>query len=386
MTLWVKPDTTNSAILIDRSHYAQNGTMDSGWNLGYFNNKVDFTISIGGTIENVQVAPVAWEGNWHFISVRYEGSTLSLSVDNENATASVSGSIDNASNRPLLLASGQNTAYFNGKMDEIKIFGVALGDDEITTLKAHDEAGDDYTGIQRGAVSCVAAIEEHTWELIGIPADFRSASNTKTTVADIFDDDMGGTYGTDWRVYRRDYNTTDNNSSYHYMALGDTLKFGAGYWLGSKINGNWSENGAVSVDYNSSTNGTNDCPAERCVEIWLTPVSLDNTATPPDDLNGSGPYRYYMTGFIGKIPVNWADCRLIISDADGSNRELMTPSDANATGYMANEIWKYDPNSSGYATCTDTDAECKLEPYKGFWVELHGPTKNKTVKLLIPKE
>ena len=30
--------------------------------------------------------------------------------------------------------------------------------------------------------------------------------------------------------------------------------------------------------------------------------------------------------------------------------------------------------------------DCKIVPFKGFWVELDGSTKNKTVKLLIPKE
>jgi len=99
-----------------------------------------------------------------------------------------------------------------------------------------------------------------------------------------------------------------------------------------------------------------------------------------------------MTGFVGKSPVNWSDCRLIVSDSDGSNRQVLTPSEAENADYMLKQIWQYNPNSSeadgkGYTTCDDvTPGDCKLVPYKGFWVELHGKTKNKTVKLLIPKE
>ena len=103
------------------------------------------------------------------------------------------------------------------------------------------------------------------------------------------------------------------------------------------------------------------------------------------------PYRYFMTGFTGKAPVDWADCRLIVSNVDGSNREVLTPSEAETDGYMAKQIWQYNVGSTNpaneYSTCDDeTPGSCMLVPYKGFWVELHGKTKNKTLKLLIPKE
>jgi len=403
MTMWVKPSSEDTTVLLDRSHQSSNGwggtTMDQGFVLShtegsFFSNaKVDFTIVIDNTLQSVSLEPSAWnDGNWHFIAVRYEGSSLYLQVDDTNATLdNVSGSVTNASGQALLLASTQGGGgYYKGLMDEVKIFGVALGEDEIATLKVHDMAGDDYTGVPRDAVSCGHTIAGHTWDLIGIPADFRSSSNTKTTVADIFGDDMSGNYMDDWRLYGRDYNTTDNNSSYRLLASTDTLDFGAAYWLGSKLDSNWSENGAVAVDYNSSTNGTNDCPSERCVEIPLRSVVLDVTAG--DNLNNSGPYRYFMTGFVGKAPVDWADCRLIVSNMDGSLREVMTPSEAESSGYMAKQIWQYNPNSSdadakGYTTCDDvTPGSCMLIPYKGFWVELQGPTKNKKVQLLIPKE
>ena len=117
------------------------------------------------------------------------------------------------------------------------------------------------------------------------------------------------------------------------------------------------------------------------MEIDLTPVT-HNFEEDGDD--GTGPYRYNMSGFIGLTkPVSWADCRFVI---DGTP---YTPTDANNSGYASKQIWLYNGTgtdaSNSYVTCDDT-MDCKLVPFKGFWVELHGPTKGKSVKLLIPKE
>jgi hypothetical protein len=187
---------------------------------------------------------------------------------------------------------------------------------------------------------------------------------------------MNGSIGTDWRLYKRTYNGADNGSSYTSLGSSDNLEFGIGYWLGSKNNSSWSENGAAPVDYNATSSG---CTANRCVEFSLVPVTNDY-----DD--GTGPYRYNMSGFIGKSPVEWADCRYIV---DGT---VMTPSELESNDIGSKQIWLYNPNdsganSNGYTTCDDTTpGGCKLIPYKGFWIELHGPSKGKTIKLLIPQE
>ena len=144
------------------------------------------------------------------------------------------------------------------------------------------------------------------------------------------------------------------------------------------MDGSWSENGAAGVDYNATNSA---CTASHCIEIDLRSVTHD-FAVDGDD--GTGSYRYNMSGFVGKKPVKWADCRFII---DGT---AYTPSGAESAGYALKQIWQYNPgngaDSNGYTTCDDTMATCLLEPYKGLWIELRGPTKGKTVKLLIPKE
>jgi len=206
-------------------------------------------------------------------------------------------------------------------------------------------------------------------------------TETDTSIAKILGDDMTGTYGDDWRIYAREYSDTNNSSWYTYLSdINAPLEFGRSYWLGSKNDEAWDVNDMQEVDYNSSNPA---CPSSRCVELPVKSVSLDENV---EDTNGTGSYRYYMTGAIGRKPVNWADCRILI---DGT---AYTPSDAETAGFVNKQIWQYNPKSSeadsnGYITCDDTTpGSCMLYPYKGFWIELHGPTKNKTVKLLIPKE
>jgi hypothetical protein len=290
---------------------------------------------------------------------------------------SIPASIDGDVEAYLTSLDNADGQTVGAKVDELKLWNRALSSDEIESIYQNEKNGNNYDSSPRNIVECSASIAEHSWELVGIPADLRQGS---FTIDNIFGDDMNGTYGIDWRIYTREYNETDNNSSYRYLSeINTTLEFGKGYWLGSKKSSSWDVNDIIGVDYDSTSDA---CVASSCVELDVKSVSLDENV---DDLNGTGPYRYYMTGFVGKAPVDWADCRFII---DGV---AYTPSDADTAGYINKQIWQYNPNSSdadskGYTTCDDvTPGSCKLIPYKGFWIEMQGPTKGKTVKLLIPK-
>ncbi len=280
---------------------------------------------------------------------------------------------------------GQSIA---SNIDEMKIFGSKLSINEIKDIFNSEDAGNNYDGTARDCPSCSSApIAANSWELIGIPADLRP--DTKT-VSDLFADDMVGVFNTDWRIYKRTYSDIDNSSAYEQLALDDILKFGEGYWLGSRLDERWDIDGMTEVDYDSTNTG---CQSAECVEIDMVSVTK-NFGDPDNDTNdGSGPYRYYTSGYIGlETPVNWSDCRFIVTDLDGGNQEILTPSAMETVDYASKQVWLYNPNdsaadSSGYTTCDDvTPGNCKLLPFKGFIVELHGKTKNKTVKLLIPKE
>ena len=77
------------------------------------------------------------------------------------------------------------------------------------------------------------------------------------------------------------------------------IEFGKGYWLGNALSTEetWNVDGTQAVEYDSAQP---DCPTTQCVEIDMKSVSLAITTHPND---GTGPYRFNLTGFIGKTPV-----------------------------------------------------------------------------------
>jgi len=318
------------------------------------------------------------DSGWHHLSfVKTDDDNTTLYIDGNRVNQVNIGS-DGKVN--VLLTSDDNTSgqAISTKVDELKLWNRALSADDIKSVFDNESNGKNYDGTSRESVECSASISEHTWELIGIPADLRSESDT--SIDKIFGNDMQGTYGTDWRIYKREYSDSNNSSWYTYISdINTPLEFGVGYWLGSKNDETWDVNDMKSVDYNSSSD---DCVASTCVELDIKPVSLDSNS---EDTQGTGSYRYFMTGFVGKSPVDWADCRFVI---DGT---AYTPSDADSAGYANKQIWQYNPNdsnanSNGYTTCDDTTpGSCKLVPYKGFWIEMQGSSKGKDIKLLIPK-
>ncbi len=378
---WVKLDQQMGKYAVvltkSRAYY-----WDDGWGFVNPNNSAGDTLrfyinSFTGT--HIDTTLSTTDGWTHFVGT-YDGNVLHLyknGVEVSGSPVSDNSGINNSADPIRMGFDNTNDATLKGMLDEVKVWNVALGDQDISDMYNNESNGKNYDGSTREAVVCGANVSANSWTIVGIPAELRKST---VSVSDIFEDDLGSTYGTDWVIYRRDYSSTDNNSSYTKLALSDTLEFGKGYWLGSKISGSWSENNIEAVDYNASNAA---CTAAQCVEIDLRSVTHD-FETDGDD--GTGPYRYNMSGFIGHTPVDWADCRFVI---DGT---VYTPSDAEAAGYAAKQIWQYNPgngdaNSNGYTTCDDTTpGGCKLEPYKGFWVQLKGPTKGKSVKLLIPKE
>ncbi|GEM_PF-1366146 len=381
VSFWVRAtqDFGNYALIVTKSK-AWDWT--DGW--GFVNpndatgNTLRFYINAyGGTSIETTVAP---SDGWVHIVGTYDLSNLRLYKNGIEVTGSPVADTSTVNNSldPIRLGyDDPNDAEFIGDTDEFKFWDYALSATEIQNIYNNESAGNNYDGTNRTCNACSATVNAGVWELIGVPADLRTGTYT---VADLIGDDITTTYGTDWRVYGRGYSDTNNSSWYEYLDLTTPLEFGKGYWLRSLQDGAWDVNDIEAVDYNSTSP---DCPAVSCVEIDIRPVALQDGV---DDLLGTGKYRYNLTGAIGKQPVDWADCRILIDDV------AYTPSAAESAGYMKNQIWQYNPSSSsadskGYTTCNDVSpGGCQLIPYKGFLIELHGLTKEKVVKLLIPEE
>lgn len=358
-----------------------------GWGIVHTNNggdTIDFFVGDYTTTAQASVSTDTWT---HIVGT-YDGSTIRIYKNGVLADTQAQASYSPGA---LAISIGDDISgsaiddRWQGYLDEVKVWHRTLSASEIQTIYSNENSALNYDGSARVCEPCNGTdVTADTWELIGIPAESR---NVNLSVSDVFSDDLNGTYGTDWILYKRTFSNTDNSSGYAVLGLNEQLEFGKGYWLGSKFNGRWDVANTTSVDYNSTNT---NCPTTACVEIDLRSVTLDGAV---DNLLGSGPYRYNMNGFTGiSQPVDWADCRFIVSDLDGNNEQVLTPSATDAAGYASKQIWLYNPsnidaNSNGYTVCDDTSpGGCKLLPFHGFWVELHGSTKNKIVKLLIPQE
>jgi hypothetical protein len=388
VSLWLHPRSSAFSNWVAFVTKTDEATWDNGWGIVNPTNNQSTTLRFyinewNGNSDNKNGVKVDYDlgtldlSHWYHIVGTYDQTTLRLYVDGKEVKSiSANATITNSSEQ--LRIGGDYWGTPDHDIDEVKIWNVALSATDVNTTYQNEKDGKNYDGTDRTCDPCIASIAAHKWEMVSIPTDLRS--NT-LTVTDVFGDEMNGTYDTDWRVYRRDYNTSSNNSWYTYLGSNDTLEFGKGYWLGSKNASSWSENGTTAVDYNATC--VSGQSSTECVEIVLKSVTLNFGDPDNDPDDSSGPYRYNLTSFTGKKPVNWADCRIVVEDT------VYTPSESASddNNFTDKQIWLYNAEGDDYITCDDaTPGGCKLVPYKGFWIELRGKTKGKTVKLLIPKE
>jgi len=393
VSFWVYPTRANKD-----EYYVSKRKNKAGWYLWFDNrstDRIEFAIRINNGFRKVRInKPAGWTDNWHFISATYDGNHIKLYVDNLTKSSSRTGDITHSTNSLLIGNRYDNKKYFAGNIDEVKIWNSALSDAEVESIFTHESAGNNYNGTTRDTMTCNANIQENTWEIIGIPAEMRTSA---VGVQDVFGDDfVGADYDTgaagSWNMWKRVFSSTDNSEQWVKIdyASNETLKLGEGYFLWSTVNVDWDTNGLVGVDYNSTYNGTDNCKAKHCTEIDLVSLSSDGT-------DGSGTNRYNLGGFIGNSPVEWRNCRFIVSNTDGTNVEILTPEEAETAGYASRTIslWMggLGSGSSGqvlsgdYTDCTDTSpGGCQLIPFHGAWIELLSSSFNKTVKLLIPEE
>jgi hypothetical protein len=388
VSVWLKPSVmTNWQAIVTKSR-AYN--WDNGWGLIHYFGDNSRRIRFFVNNYNRTIQANLKLNVWNHVVATYDRNRMRLYVNGVQIRSKrYSSAIDNsATSDPIRVAydSPGDDEYVGG-VDEVKVWNHALTAAEITTIYNNELAGNNYDGSARVCPTCGAESIAGVWGLIGIPADFRTAVNKD--VSDVFDEFPAVDYNVSanpngWVVFKRNYSGTDNSSSYSIVPYNGTpLEFGQGYWLATQATVSWSENTLPSVDYNSAHAV---CTSSTCVEIDLTSVTKNFGAPDNDPNDGTGKNRNNMLGFVGHAPVDWADCRILV---DGV---AYTPSAADTAGFADKQVWQYNPgvggaDANGYTTCDDTTpGGCKLEPYKGFWVILHGTTKGKTVKLLIPKE
>jgi len=184
------------------------------------------------------------------------------------------------------------------------------------------------------------------WRLLSLPCN-PGGSNT---VSDLFGDDLDvADYNSRWTIFTRD----EAADQYVQLDIDDPLTQGEGMFLWSLDTGLIDTSGTATPLVNSA-----DCPSAdgNCFEIPLVKPA-DNLSQLPNMLGHPLPY-----------PVNWANFRLRVSgDADSP----LTPSEAEAKGFMRKETYKY--SGSAYVPFDDVTPgydHGALGAFDGFWVKL----------------
>jgi hypothetical protein len=385
VSFWIKADALFpkwANIMTKSKIYKWN----NGW--GFVNRQEEESNTLGFFINhynrNFTEVNIDVSEGWVHILGTYDREKIRLykngiEVDTQSYTKSIKNAVE-----PIKLVYDGDTrdGILIGSLDEVKVWDRTLSATDILALYTNESSGNNFDGTARVCPSCETSVIARVWSFLGIPADLRSMPNK--SLSDVFNaftatSYFQGSLPDGWIVYKRNYSTTDNNSNYEIMSYTDDLSFGQGYWLFSNSDVNWSNKGLTPTEYN-------DCLFEPCVIIDLETTNVNFNAPDYDPNDGSGPNRINMLGFVGEQPVDWADCRILV---DGVS---YTPTAAGEAGYIDNQIWQYNigdstANGNGYTTCNDlSPGGCKLQPYKAFWLILHGMSKNKTMQLLIPKE
>ena len=337
------------------------------------------------TADNWMLADLPDDLNgWHHFLISDDGERSWMYIDGVYASSiplSTSGDLE-----VLLTSTADYTGRTIGtKVDEYKLWNKVLGAGDAKTIYEYEKIGMNYDGTERNATVCGASTSVDGWQLVGIPAEARDGKAT-ISFADVFEEFNAASYknggaSDGWIVYKPVYDPAVNKTGYGIVELDDNVTFGTGYWLLTKSAVGWETDGLVNVDYDVSQDTIPECAANRCVDI-------DVESAVADDSNG--PNRYTMFGFVGKEPIQWGDCKIIV---DGT---IMTIEEAEGADILSREVWYWATGTGSGSTgevrgaddisCTDNAiGGCTLIPHQGYWISTLPGSIGKQIQILLPK-
>ncbi len=140
---WIYPDTFSGEDFIVNKYDWSNST---GYSLGLDSGQLLFKMGDGSSLHTLRSNSMS-TGEWHHVIGTYDGSTMKVYVDGQEEGAnSVSFTIDPSTN-PLVIgeASDSSGYYFDGKIDEVRVFSKALTPEQVSMI-AYDEFSDLKSG------------------------------------------------------------------------------------------------------------------------------------------------------------------------------------------------------------------------------------------------
>ncbi len=248
------------------------------------------------------------------------------------------------------IAGGISSATADGLTGNIAVVGQDY--DSFTTTRGAAFAFD--LACAPNIISTLG-IPNNQWLMVGLPCD----PGEHNTVAEVFGDEIPGTYGIDWAMLR--YTT----SGYEKLNSSSSMNQKEGYWI---IQQSGDE---IFIDLPNSSTPTlisnyEGClaSAKGCFEIPLM------TQANSDHLNLIN-YPFWTVANIGNVRV------VTDTGACATGCDLDT---AKTEGILHNEFFTY--NGEGYDTITTRD---DLFPLKAYWAVTLDSADGTNPRLLIPK-
>ncbi|EPR70595.1 putative internalin [Winogradskyella psychrotolerans RS-3] len=147
--VWIKPNVINSSNIQTILSKRDAGNFATGYDLRLQYNHITFRANAGGlTANNVM------DGKWHHVAVTYNGTRYTLYIDGDFKTyMDASGPAPNAYNMFLgaMYRPGDTpTNYFNGWLDELRIWDTALTEEQIRDMM--NQEIENHSGSVRGSI------------------------------------------------------------------------------------------------------------------------------------------------------------------------------------------------------------------------------------------
>ncbi|WP_281337141.1 LamG-like jellyroll fold domain-containing protein [Flavobacterium eburneipallidum] len=128
VSAWVNRTTANRTIFSKR-----NSTFTEGYDLSInAAGRAEMSWFVGASKKTITSSAVIPVGIWHHIGVSFDGTTAKIYIDGINAVSTnLAGTPTAATNQSFLIAAADGvapTSYFNGSIDEVRVWNVALND------------------------------------------------------------------------------------------------------------------------------------------------------------------------------------------------------------------------------------------------------------------
>jgi hypothetical protein len=137
ISAWLKPELTHTDLPI----ITHGGFYSNTFELFINADSATIVFITNGTLNTALIAENVtqlWDGNWHHLSVTFNGNKKTIYLDgNKIAETEDTGIINSGFWNDLYIGASINsndTSFYHGKLDEVRIYNYALNDDETVAL------------------------------------------------------------------------------------------------------------------------------------------------------------------------------------------------------------------------------------------------------------